>query len=156
VSHSLGRVFWVHTTERSGEQGRKDVLAKLTAMNLLVTFAVALKHKLRYEPYTNHEDIAHLVTHLSTYAQQATVDEPDKVKKAMKRPGTFKATGEYLGVSFAASNPRKAVKQATRPIGNLPLEVLSYIASYVDEITANAQLPVPMHQVTACKWSWRS
>ncbi|KAK3686242.1 Bestrophin, RFP-TM, chloride channel-domain-containing protein [Podospora appendiculata] len=149
ASQNLGRVFWVHASEREGEQGKKDVLAKLTALNLIVAYAVALKHKLRYEPYTCYEDISSLVGHLDTFAQKATAEEPDKALKALRRPGFFKSTGEYLGVSFAASNPRKAIKQAKRPLGNLPLEILSYLGSFTDELVQNGQLSIPMQQTLA-------
>ena len=148
-SQSLGRVFWVHAKEREGEESKKDLLSKLTALNLIVAYAVALKHKLRFEPYTCYDDIEGLVSHLDTFAQAATRDEPDKVQKVLQKPGFFKATGEYLGISFAASNPRKAVKKAQRPLGNLPLEILSYLAAFTDDLVANNQLPVPMQQTLA-------
>lgn len=112
-----------------------------------MAFAVALKHKLRFEPYTSYEDLANLVSHLDTFATSATREEPEKVKK--KKSGTFKSTGEHLGLSFAASNPRKLIKQAERPLGNLPLEILTYLAAFTDEIIQNGQLPVPMHQTLA-------
>ena len=116
-------------------------------MNLLVAYAIALKHKLRYEPYTGYDDLAALVGHLDTLAGAATSAEPENVSRP--RPGLVKTTGEFLGVSFAASNPRKALKKARRPLGNLPLEILSYLASYTDEIVANGQLSVPMQQTIA-------
>lgn len=120
-----------------------------TALNLLTAYAVALKHKLRFEPYTNYEDITSLVAHLDTFASHATKDSPTTTFQ--RRRNKFKAVGEYLGISFATSNPRKAVKKATRPIGNLPLEILGYLASFVDEIIENGQLTVPMQQTLACK-----
>ncbi|KAK3937439.1 Bestrophin, RFP-TM, chloride channel-domain-containing protein [Diplogelasinospora grovesii] len=149
TSQNLGRVFWVHATEREGEQGQKDLLAKLTALNLIVAFAVALKHKLRFEPYTCYEDISNLVQHLDTFAQAATREEPEKAHRHQKKPGFFKSTGEYLGISFAASNPRKAIKKSGRPLGNLPLEILSYLASFTDELIRNGQLSIPMQQTLA-------
>jgi hypothetical protein len=117
-----------------------------------VAFAVSLKHKLRYEPYTSYDDLSSLVGHLDTFAGAATNDSPAELT-ARKRPGPLKATGEYLGVSFATSNPRKTVKQAKRPLGNLPLEILSHLASFTDELVQNGQLPVPMQQTLACKSS---
>lgn len=120
-----------------------------TALNLITAFAVALKHKLRFEPYTGYDDISSLVSHLDTFAGHATNDNPDQA--AVHRPGKVKATAEYLGISFATSNPRKAIKKATRPLGNLPLEILCYIASYLDEIIENGQLTVPMQQTIACE-----
>ncbi|KAH8771772.1 Bestrophin, RFP-TM, chloride channel-domain-containing protein [Diaporthe sp. PMI_573] len=146
TSQNLGRVFWIHTKERPDSK-EKDILAKLTAMNLLVAFAVSLKHKLRFEPYTDHEDLKNLVGHLDTFAQQATLETPETALP--RRHNKLRETGEYLGVSFAASNPRKAIKKAVRPLGNLPLEILSYLASFVDDIIEGGQLPIPMQQTLA-------
>lgn len=117
-------------------------------MNLVVAFAVSLKHKLRFEPYTNYEDLASLVGHLDTLALHATYDTPQTALP--RQHSKLKATGEYLGVSFATSNPRKAIKRAVRPLGNLPLEIICYIASFVDEIIENGQLSIPMQQTLAC------
>lgn len=86
--------------------------------------------------------------HLETFARSATRD--DDVFRP-KKPNVFKVVGEHLGVSFAASNPRKLVKKAQSPIGNLPLEVLTYLAAYTDDIIGNGQLPIPMTQTMACK-----
>jgi hypothetical protein len=123
-----------------------------TAMNLLVAFSVSLKHKLRYEPYTSYDDLSSLVAHLDTFAAGATRDEHEKAH-SRKQPGIFKRTGEDLGISFAESNPRKLVKNAKRPLGNLPLEVLAYLASFVDELVENGQLAIPMQQTLACEFS---
>lgn len=123
-------------------------------MNLLVAFSVSLKHKLRYEPYTSYDDLESLISHLDTFAAAATREEPEKAK-ARKRTGFFKSTGEHLGVSFAESNPRKVLKKAQRPLGNLPLEILAYLASFTDEIVENGQLPIPMQQTLACECNAR-
>lgn len=120
-----------------------------TALNLLTAFAVALKHKLRFEPYTGYEDLANLIGHLDTFAGHATAETPEQA--AIRRPGRVKAVGEYLGISFATSNPRKAIKKATRPLGNLPLEILTYLSSYLDELIDNGQLTVPIYHTIACK-----
>jgi predicted membrane chloride channel (bestrophin family) len=155
ASQNLGRVFWVHAAERKDipenekeEYRKKEVLEKLTAMNLVVAFSVALKHRLRFEPYTCYDDISSLVSHLGTFAQAATEDDHVNAQRTFRRHGFFKSVGEYLGVSFAESNPRKAVKKAGRPLGNLPLEILSYLASYADELALAGRLPVTMHQTT--------
>ncbi|CAK7215982.1 hypothetical protein SBRCBS47491_002676 [Sporothrix bragantina] len=146
ATQALGRVFWVHAVEREGQKD-KDMLTKLTSMNLLLGFAVALKHKLRHEPYTGYEDLVHLVGHLDTFAFHATAKEPEKVHQP--KPNVFKLIGGYLGISFAASNPRKTIKRANYPLGNLPLEILSYLACFTDELVTNNQLVIPMHQTLA-------
>ena len=139
-SRNLARYIWIHIDERPGKSEKDDLLSKLTAMNLVLAFAVALKHKLRFEPYANYADICDLVGHLDTFAKAAYTPEVDVQKK--KTP--WKAAGEYLGMSFANSNPRKALKRATRPVGNLPLEILTYLSSYVEEVSGNGTLKSPI------------
>ncbi|GAM83795.1 hypothetical protein ANO11243_017850 [Dothideomycetidae sp. 11243] len=141
---TLARVIWIHAVERE-ESVTDDVLGKLTAMNLLVAFAVALKHKLRFEPYTNYDDLDHLIQHLDTFARSATNDHVYKNKP----PNMFKVVGEHLGISFATSNPRKVIKRATEPLGNLPLEILCYLSAFIDDLATDGRLPVPMQQTTA-------
>ncbi|KAJ2903848.1 hypothetical protein MKZ38_009231 [Zalerion maritima] len=141
--NNIGRGIWVHAKEREG-QVKDDILAKMTALNLLVAFSVALKHKLRWEPYTQYDDLAGLVGHLDVFAKAATEEDPSAALR--HKPNFFKATGQYLGISFAASNPRKALKNATKPLGNLPLEILTFLAAYVDELAEDGLLPVGMTQ----------
>ncbi|KAI1437085.1 Bestrophin, RFP-TM, chloride channel-domain-containing protein [Xylaria sp. CBS 124048] len=146
ATQSLGRVFWLNATERP-EHSKDDILGKLTAMNLLVAFAVSLKHKLRFEPYTHYEDLVDLVGHIDTLAKAATEAEDEALQP--KRYSVFKSVGENLGLSFATSNPRKTLKRSNKPLGNLPLEILCYLTTYVDELCLNGQLPVPMQQTGA-------
>ncbi|KAK8044415.1 hypothetical protein PG993_004439 [Apiospora rasikravindrae] len=144
---TLGRVIWLHVRNRPGEE-KESLLEKLTALNLLVAYAVALKHKLRFEPYTHYDDLQDLVEHLDTLGKTATesgVFEP-------KEPNFFKAVGERLGLNFATSNPRKVIKRAREegvPLGNLPLEILCYLATYIDDKIEEATLPSPGLQTVA-------
>lgn len=147
-TQTLGRVFWIHAKDRPDQDPRASLLAKVSAMNLLVAFAVSLKHTLRFEPYTDYADLQHLISHLDTFAQEATADVGGS-QASSKKKNAFKSVGEYLGVSFAASNPRKTLKRATRPLGNLPLEIMNHLAMTVDELIANGQLPIPMQQTLA-------
>lgn len=113
-----------------------------TAMNLLLAFAVALKHKLRFEPDIAYEDLAGLVGHMDTFARDA---HNHNVVHA--RPKTlWKSVGEYLGVSFAESNPRKLIKRSTQPLGHLPLEILNHLSAYIDSCVANGTLTSALHQ----------
>lgn len=43
-------------------------------------------------------------------------------------------------IDAAISNPRKAIKNADRPLGNLPLEILAYLSAYLEEIVATGQM----------------
>jgi hypothetical protein len=111
-------------------------------MNLILAFAVALKHKLRFEPDIAYDDIAGLVGHLNTFARDAhdhhVVHPPPKT--------LWKSAGEYLGVSFAESNPRKLVKRSKKPLGHLPLEILNHLSAYIDSCVANGTLTSSLHQ----------
>lgn len=146
-SQVLGRVFWIHSTDRADMDPREATLKKLSSMNLLVAFAVSLQHSLRFEPYTAYPDLQNLVGHLNTFAKEATNEDASSYTAPQKN--FFKGVGEYLGVSFAASNPRKTLKKATRPLGNLPLEILNHIAVTIDHMVRNDQLKVPMQQTLA-------
>ncbi|KOS21762.1 UPF0187 protein [Escovopsis weberi] len=145
ASQALGRMFWIHAKDPETKDTRETLLNKVSAMNLLAAFSVALKHDLRFEPYTGHPDLHPLVRHLNTFARTAT----ETVAPPEKKTGFFKSTGENLGVSFAASNPRKLVKRAELPLGNLPLEILSHIALTVDFMIQNGQLTLPIQQTIA-------
>jgi ion channel-forming bestrophin family protein len=146
-SQMLGRVFWVHAREVDAQKQKRHLLHVLTCSNLVVAFAIALKHKLRFEPYSGYDDLTNLVSHLETFASQATRADPEKM--VLPRKNWFKEMGEYLGISFAHSNPRKALKKAHRPLGNLPLEILSYLGRYVDVMIREDKLSIPMQQTLA-------
>jgi hypothetical protein len=111
-------------------------------MNLILAFAVALKHKLRFEPDIAYDDIAGLVGHLNTFAR----DAHDSRVVHPPRKTLWKSTGEYLGVSFAESNPRKLVKRSKKPLGHLPLEILNHLSAYIDSCVANGTLTSSLHQ----------
>ena len=145
ASRDLARHIWVHADERhevNADIGKEDLLAKISALNLIVAFAVALKHKLRFEPYTNHEDLAPLVEHLDTFAGDAQDTAPSTERKI----SNWKRGGGYLGLSFAESNPRKLIKRSNRNLGNLPLEILTYLSSYTRSIVNNKTLDAGVPQ----------
>ncbi|KAG5976824.1 hypothetical protein E4U55_007191 [Claviceps digitariae] len=148
ASQVLGRIFWIHALDRRDVDPRDSVLKKLSSMNLLVAFAVSLKHSLRFEPYTAYPDLQNLVGHLNTFAKEATQNDTPSSFHVPKK-NFFKGVGEYLGVSFAASNPRKTLKKASRPLGNLPLEILNHIAVTIDYLVSHDQLKVSMQQTLA-------
>lgn len=122
-----------------------------TAMNLILAFAVSLKHKLRFEPDVGYEDLAGLVAHLDTFAKEA--HDRQVVQPPKKTP--WKSVGEYLGVSFAESNPRKLIKRSKKPLGHLPLEILNHLSAYVDRCIANNTLNISLHQGQASTYPSR-
>ena len=146
VSRDLARHIWIHVEERhesndlregSAELGKSDLLAKLTALNLIVAFAVALKHKLRFEPYAYYEDLDGLVSHLTTFAGEA-YDPEVRVPRSMS---SWKVAGQYLGLTVAESNPRKQIKRSKKNLGNLPLEIQTYLSAYTNSIMNNGTSP---------------
>ncbi|KAH7070913.1 Bestrophin, RFP-TM, chloride channel-domain-containing protein [Paraphoma chrysanthemicola] len=141
VSQNLARTIWIHTAEREGDLGKEDLLNKLTALNLLNAFACSVKHRLRFEPGIDYPDLRDRVEFLDTFAKAAEVDIP----KPMER-GKAKAVGEYLGVTFAESNPRKRIKRAKKPLGNLSLEILNHLSCYVHSIIDNETLKIGLYQ----------
>ena len=89
-----------------------------------------------------YEDLSGLVGYLDTFAKAA--HDGEGLQAGKKTP--WKAAGEYLGVSFAESNPRKVIKRSKKPLGNLPLEIITYLASYMDSLINNEMMPIPAHQ----------
>ncbi|KAL9581585.1 MAG: hypothetical protein Q9212_003817 [Teloschistes hypoglaucus] len=145
TSRDLARHIWIHVDERhetDPQLGKADLLGKVTALNLIVAFAVALKHRLRFEPYAQYDDLEHLVSHLQTFAGDAY--DPDTT--ALKPKTSWKRGGEYLGMTFAESNPRKAIKRSRKNLGNLPLEILTYMSAYMESMTRTGQLPTGVQQ----------
>jgi ion channel-forming bestrophin family protein len=127
----------VHISERP-EHTKDDLLSKMTAINLILAFAISLKHKLRFEPFAYYPDLASLIGHLDTYAKGVYKEHSETMTEQNISP--WKRVGTYLGMSMAQSNPRKAIKRADRPLGNLPLEILTYLSCYVEEVQENETL----------------
>ncbi|PFH63206.1 hypothetical protein XA68_16645 [Ophiocordyceps unilateralis] len=148
ASHVLGRVFWIHAKDVPDMDPREGLLLRLSSMNLVVAFALALKHGLRFEPYV-YQDLSQLVDHLNTFAAAATDADLRNDTRRPRHRRFFHSVGEYLGLSFTASNPRKALKRASRPLGHLPLEILGHLAIAIDALVADQQLTVPAHQTLA-------
>jgi putative membrane protein len=142
ASQNLARLIWIHVDERHSDPalGKQDLLAKISCLNMISAYAVALKHKLRFEPYMHYDDLKHLVGHLDTYARAADIPDP------RTKPNIFKTAGQFLGVPMAESNPRKLVKRSRVPLGNLPLEILSHLSSYMKHIYDNGTFKVSIYQ----------
>jgi ion channel-forming bestrophin family protein len=119
-----------------------------TALNLLNAFACSVKHRLRFEPGIDYPDLRERVEFLDTFAKAADVDIPPPSTR-----GKAKAVGEYLGVTFAESNPRKRIKRSKKPLGNLSLEILNHISCYIHSIIENETLKVGLYQNQASKYS---
>ncbi|KAF3406700.1 UPF0187 protein [Talaromyces pinophilus] len=142
TSRNMARTIWVHVKERPGEEGKQDVLGKITALNLLLAFSVSLKHSLRFEPAIAYKDLVGLVGHLDTFAKEA--HDPDLLKPP--HHSIWKSAGMYLGITFAESNPRKLIKRAKKPLGHLPLEILNHLSAYIEHCEKEELLKSALHQ----------
>ncbi|KAF2458245.1 UPF0187 domain membrane protein [Lineolata rhizophorae] len=145
-SHELARLIWIHIDERQGEMEKEDLLGKVTALNMIAAFAYALKHRVRFEPGIQYDDMRGLVQNMSTFAKAAE-DGDGLFKQHRKTP--WKATGEYLGVPFAESNPRKLVKRSKKPLGNLPMEILNHLSAYLGKAIKEERMEIGICQANS-------
>jgi len=117
-----------------------------SALNLIVAFALSVKHQLRFEPGISYDNLKERIEYLDTFAKEAEPEIPP-----LKEPGFVKQMGESLGVSFAESNPRKRIKKSKKPLGNLPMEILSHLAAYVEHLNENGSFKVGLYHNQASK-----
>jgi len=120
--------------EREGANEKADLLNKLTAINLILAFVNACKHKLRHEIEYDYTDLKPLIENLDTFARDAAPADiaPSSHNNALFAP--MKSWGEKLGITFLESNPRKAYKKAAlqgRHHGNLPYEIMGYLGRWI-------------------------
>jgi len=94
----------------------------------------------------DYADMRGYVEFLDTYAKDANVGVETTVKTTK-----LKRLGEILGLTLAQDNPRRLIKQARKPLGNLPLEILTYLQGYMNGIIDNGTLKTPIYQVQARK-----
>lgn len=132
-SRNLARIVWLNIPERESEENpnlsKQDLLGKLSAIQLINAFAIALKHRLRFEPATNFPDLHSFIAPL----HGTVADKIDQEKLHHKIPSKMKRLGEHLGVTFAQSNPRKLLKRANENLGNLPNEILTHLSAYIEK-----------------------
>lgn len=123
-----------------------------SAVNLIIAFAQAVKHKLRHEPEYDYADLKPLINHLDTFSKRAHGgDVPATLyNDTIKNTGkgfNVKNMGEYLGLATFTSNPRKKLKQYSKAgvhHGNLPLEIMNYLSSYVGSLMKAGQMTAPV------------
>jgi putative membrane protein len=168
TTQNMARLIWIHAKEREGEEGKQDLLAKMyvnlgpgrfgyshvissTCLNLLVAFSLAMKHRCRFQPYADYDDMKHYVDNLSTFAKVAN----EGVSLEEPKDSLWHKFSEFLGMPWAEKNPRRVIKNAKKPVGNLPLEILSHISGYLDSVIDNGTLKTPIMHVQSCKFSNR-
>ncbi|KAG6007734.1 hypothetical protein E4U21_005573 [Claviceps maximensis] len=137
ITQCLARIVWVHASERP-ECPTEDLLAKITFCNMLVSLSVALKHRLRYEPFTHYKDLQSRIAHVPVIAHGAVIKEP-------ATPDWWRTVGLFLGFPWAEENPRMLMKNPARPLGNVPLEIHSACSDYIQTIIENKTLVAGSH-----------
>ncbi|KAG6013438.1 hypothetical protein E4U43_007288 [Claviceps pusilla] len=135
VTQSLARLVWVHADERP-ECPTEDLLAKITFCNMLVSLSVALKHRLRYEPFTHYQDLQPCIGHIPVIAHDAVIKEP-------ATPTWWQDAGLFLGLPMVEENPRVLMKNPAKPLGNVPLEIHSACSNFIKTIIENGTFKTP-------------
>lgn len=141
-SRQLAHIIWIHAKEREGEDEKDDLLEKMSALNLIMAFALAVKHKLRHEIEYDYTDLKPLIDPLTTFAKAAR-DKDSPAAEHNTEVNENKNWGEFLGISFLESNPRLVYKVAMREgrqHGNLPYEISGYLGQYLKTIMAQGTL----------------
>lgn len=122
-------------------------------MNLILAFAQSIKHKLRHEIEYDYSDLKPLIEGLDTFAKSAHSADPPAAchNKYFRKVKTW---GQYLGIPFFESNPRKSIKNALKQgkhHGNLPFEIMIYLAAYIEQLISTTALTQPcwLTQVSA-------
>lgn len=113
----------------------------LTVLDIAV--GLALKNRLRFEPYTNYPDLKHFAEHLDIFAKAAGTPS------LAKTVSSFKVAREFLGIPISVPSPRKELKCFKKPLGNLPLEMLSCMTAYIHEAMMNGTLLPACHRADA-------
>jgi len=90
----------------------------------------------------HYEGPHNLMAHLDTFVKEAEVPE----KHLNQKKSGWKVIGEFLGLPMAESNPRKFVKNPTKPLGNLPLEILTHLSTYLKTLYDNGTFEWGIYQ----------
>lgn len=122
-------------------------------MNLIIAFAIALKHKLRFEPLVCYEDLTGLIGYLDTFLKEENslgsghhrAEDPHKENRGHM----------HIGLQCPSFGPQKLIRESEKPLEELPLEILNHIAAYIDHTVRNDTM-VSGHEGDARKLNWIS
>lgn len=95
----------------------QNLLAKVTFLNMIVAFAVTFKHRLRFESYVQYSDLYNVASHTDTLTKDAGAPLIRGKKERCCRC-------IFNALYVAPENPHAGLKRTTRPLGNLPTEIL--------------------------------
>jgi putative membrane protein len=142
----------------------RDILEKRSAINLLLAFAIALKHHLREERGTYYDDLYPLVSHLPRLHDQFTTDGRPPPSPAGKQrrgrsisPFSMLSEATFANGSESSTTPeapfsslfnhdrRDLACQGTLIQGNLPLELANYLTNFAEHVQADRRLSIPLY-----------
>ncbi|CAG8488417.1 17644_t:CDS:2 [Racocetra fulgida] len=122
---NLARCIWVNVKETEP----KHLLEKKTAINLLLGFAIAVKHYLREEDGVDHPDLKPYITNIKS---SLPAFQPLDKKSIYKNPSGFK---KWFSRSTSTSELGGDSKNIVNH--NLPLEISFYLSSYIRQQKIN-------------------
>ena len=135
----------------------RDILAKRSAINLLLAYAVALKHHLREERGTYYDDLYPLVSHLPRQHRSYSFDgrpQSSTSRRGRSMSAFSMLSGSTLGPSHHHSEDipsslfnhdrRDLACQGTLLQGNLPLEIANYLTNFAEHVQADGRLSIAL------------
>lgn len=168
VVRNMGRVIWLQVfglyslrangkIPHGAETVARDILAKRSAINLLLAYAVALKHHLREERGTYYDDLYPLISHLPRHYTSYSCDgrPPSSTGRQGRSMSPFSMlSGSTLGHSHHHSedipsslfkhDKRDLACQGTLLQGNLPLEITNYLTNFAEHVQADGRLSIAL------------
>ena len=112
---------------------------------MILGFVVAVKYRLRRQPDYEYPDLKPLVQNMWTLAKSAYISDGAPPRKTYS---TLRKIAQRLGVPGAQSDPCKPLRRGPKYYGNLPLEIMTYLGSYMEICVANGTINTPIMQTT--------
>jgi len=169
---NIGRIIWLHVTHGDvllidiqvphgkGNEGR-DILAKKSALNLLLAYAIALKHHLREERGPYYDDLYPLICHLPRHIHRPDIKPPTPEElmegghiahsspMSILKMRSFvhhemKGKPREIPSSLYLHDRRDLSSQGTLLQGNIPLEIMNYISAFFELCVSENRLIVPL------------
>jgi len=110
---------------------------------MVLGFVVATKYRLRRQPDYEYPDLRPLIQNMSTLAKSACLADGAPKRKTYT---PLRLAGQRLGIPGTQSDPCKPLRKGPKYYGNLPLEIITYLGTYMDIIIANGTLNIPVLQ----------
>ncbi|KAL1917282.1 uncharacterized protein VTP21DRAFT_4938 [Calcarisporiella thermophila] len=135
---NFARIVWVNGKEDTPE----DVILKKSAINMMLAFAVSVKHYLREEFGTEYEDLKYLLKHIPELDTSASM-----LHSAFQPPPKSR-----LNLCFPILPSYKNYYEARRThtnilgqpfLNKLPLEITLYLSSYLQHQRNRDKLDLP-------------